>query len=352
LFGQKTCADEVMWNVIGHERIVEALARSLREGRLSHAYLFAGPERIGKMALAMDLAQALECTGAEQPCGECRSCRRIRESKYADVAVLALATGPSGEARKEIGIEDIKALQQAAGLQPFEGKARVFIIDGADHLSPEAANRLLKTLEEPPDNVYIILLAPDAAALLPTIVSRCRTYQLRPVPGPVIEAALVTRHKAEPNAARTLSRQCEGRPGWAVAALADPALAGERDAMLSEVAEVAFLDQAQRLALAARLSEGFGRDRTEALQWLALARQWWRDVLLAKAGRMDLAVNEGRRELLARTAAPLSREAVGAALQRIEQTEAGLERNANARLALDVLLLHLPLVAAPAPVVR
>ncbi len=341
-----------MWTVIGHERIVEALARSLREERLSHAYLFAGPEHIGKMALAMDLAQALECAGAEPPCGECRSCRRIREGKHADVAVLAVAKGPGGEARKEIGIDDIKALQQAAGLQPFEGKARVFIIDGAERLSPEAANRLLKTLEEPPGNVYIILLAPDAAALLPTIVSRCRTYQLRPVPATVIEAALAARRQADPNTARTLARQCEGCPGWAVAALTEPGLAQEREAMLSEVAEVAFLDHAQRLALAARLSEGFGRDRTEALQWLALARQWWRDVLLAKAGRLDLAVNEGRRELLEQTAAPLSREAIGAALRRIEQTEAGLERNANARLALDVLLLHLPLVAASALVVR
>ncbi|TET38214.1 MAG: AAA family ATPase, partial [Dehalococcoidia bacterium] len=168
-----------MWQVIGHEKAVALLERSMKGGKLSHAYLFVGPPHVGKMTLAMNLAQALNCRGEERPCGECPQCRRIARGVHADVQVIGL------EGRMEIGIDQIREMQHAASLKPFEGRNRVFIIDGADHLSHEAANCLLKTLEEPPPNDQLILLAANERLLLPTVLSRCQKLELGPLPAPV-----------------------------------------------------------------------------------------------------------------------------------------------------------------------
>ena len=113
--------------------------------------LIAGAAGAGKMRLALELAQALNCETGGEPCGDCRQCSRIAASKHADVRVI----GAPGQAVK---IEEMRELQQDAALVPFEGRNRVFIIDGAERMTGEAANCLLKTLEEPPDNVYLLLL--------------------------------------------------------------------------------------------------------------------------------------------------------------------------------------------------
>lgn len=332
-----------MWTVIGHERVVEALARSVALGRLSHAYLFLGPPQVGKMTLALNLAQAVNCTGDDRPCGVCRHCLRTRDRKHADLLIVALGRNPTNQAdAKEIGIEEIKALQQAVSVQPFEGRAKVSIVDGAEHLSGEAANRMLKTLEEPPDNVYFILLASEPAKVLPTVASRCRTYDLRPVPTAKIETALMTGYGVEPTQARTLARLAEGRVGWAIAAARDPGLLEARAYIMDEVEGLLYLPYEDRLSLSGRLADQFARDRDHLAQWLRLLRQWWRDLLLTKGERSHLVTNVDRQDALERCASQLSLLEIRAALRRIEETSAFLEQNANPRLALDVLLLHLP----------
>ncbi len=343
-----------MWDIIGHEGVVEALRRSLEQGRVSHAYLFVGPPNVGKMTLAVNLAQALNCTGDDRPCGACKQCRRTREAKHADVQCLRLGPGTSedDDDRKSIVMEQVQRLQQSAGLQPFEGRAKVFIIDGADSMTPPAANRLLKTLEEPPDTVYILLLAVDARRLLPTVASRCRRYELRPVPAPRIESALTSQHGVDSRRAPTLARLAEGRPGWAIAAAQDPEVLQARAQEMDEIAGLVNLRDHQRLAVAARMAAGFGRRRVEVGQWLHLLRQWWRDLLLVKGGRPDLAVNVDRAESLEAAAAELSLGEIAETVRTVEEAAVHLDQNVNPRLALEVLMLHLPTLvrrdAAPA----
>ena len=134
-----------MWRVVGHPGAVRLLDRSLSEGRLAHAYLFTGPQHVGKSTLATDLIAAVNCEGPEPPCGECSQCAHVREGRHADLVQLGVA---EEEGRKAIGIDAVRDAAHQANLNPFEGRYRAIVIEGAEHLTEEAANALLKLIVE------------------------------------------------------------------------------------------------------------------------------------------------------------------------------------------------------------
>ena len=323
-------------------RVVAALDRSLDRGRLSHANLFVGPRGVGKAFLALNLAQALNCAGEERPCGSCGQCRRIVGGKHADVQFIGVLSDAEGPGRKVITIEQIREMQQAAELQPFEGAFKVFIIDGAEHLSQDAANCLLKTLEEPPPAVRLILLAVDELAILPTVLSRCQSYQVRPVPRHIVEGLLTSRYQVETERARLLASLADGSIGWAITAAQDAQVLEELAERIDEVLELPALSIPQRLAAAERLAGEFTRRREGVYGWLHLLRGCWRDALLVKGGRSDTVVNVDRTERLEAMAESFSLTQIAGALRQAEATTERLEKNANPRLALDVLMLSLP----------
>jgi len=166
-----------MWPVIGQDRAITVFQRSLEKGTLAHAYLLVGLPHVGKMTLALNLAQAVNCEATEPPCGQCGSCRRIAQGSHADVQVIGLGgNGSLSEARPqaEIGIAQIREIQHSASLPPFEGRYRIYIIDGAEQLSIEAANCLLKTLEEPAAGVIFVLLTVNDRLLPATVANPIR----------------------------------------------------------------------------------------------------------------------------------------------------------------------------------
>ncbi|MBI4181161.1 MAG: AAA family ATPase [Chloroflexi bacterium] len=328
-----------MWTIIGQSRALSLLKRSLEKGSLAHAYLFVGPAHVGKMTLALNLAQALNCKAAEPPCGQCLSCQKIASNKHADVQIIGLNHNDSSEAssRVEIGIDQIRQLQHSAHLPPFEGSCKVFIIDRAELLSTEAANCFLKTLEEPADKVVFILLTSNERLLPVTVVSRCQRVGLLPIAISEIEAALekkgVTSEKA-----KLVARLSHGCPGWAL----DAHWFQQRTEHLEELLSLINADGEERFAYAARLAAQFSRDRELVHNKLDLWLDCWRDLMLVKAGSSGSVTNIDQLAALIDLARGYRLAQITAFLNCIRVADDQLRQNANPQLVLEVLMLNIP----------
>lgn len=332
-----------MWQLVGQDRAVALLQRNLERGSVAHAYLLVGPPHVGKMTLALELAQALNCEAAEPPCGECDSCRKVAEGKHADVQVIGLDSGNSNDKpRAEISIEQVREMQHSASLPPFEGSHKIFIIDGAELMSNEAANCLLKTLEEPSEGVIFILLTANDSVLPDTVVSRCQRLELRPLPTPKLEAALNERRGLEPAKAGLLARLGHGRLGWALVAADDDSLLQRRSQLLERLLEVIKGDNGPRFDYAAQLATQFGQNRASVREVLDLWLDWWRDLLLVKLGSSDIVTNIDHEAELVEMGRGYSLAQIRAFLGSIQAAGEQLEQNANPRLVLEVLMLAIP----------
>jgi DNA polymerase-3 subunit delta' len=333
-----------MWQLVGQDRAVTLLQRNLELGSVAHAYLVVGPPHVGKMTLALELAQALNCEAAEPPCGECDPCQKVASGKHADVQVIGLSANGNAndKLRTEISIEQVREMQHSASLPPFEGKYKVFIIDGAELMSNEAANCLLKTLEEPSEGVVFILLTANDSVLLTTVISRCQKLELRPLAVPQLETALNERRSLESAKAGLLARLCHGRLGWALTAADDESLLEKRDQLLEKLLEVIRGDNEARFDYAAQLAAQFSQNRALVREVLDLWLDWWRDLLLVKLGSSDTVTNIDHEAELVEMGQNYSLAQIRAFLGSIQAAAEQLEQNANPRLALEVLMLSIP----------
>ncbi len=339
-----------MWKTIGHDKAVNVLMRGIDQDRVSHAYLLVGPDRVGKRTLAMDFARAVNCVGPDdgRPCGTCEQCDRIDRELHTDVKVVDRKTGekPKGRGRVLIGIDQMREIQREASLTPFEGRHRVFVIDDAEYLSEEAANSLLKTLEEPPNQVILVLLASDLGAMLPTISSRCQKLEIRPVSTEVISEVLQARHGVDEVEATEIARLSEGRPGWALEAVSNPDLLVALNERLNTVEGIVKSGLEDRFDYAAKLAGTVGRDRDGVRRELSDWLGWWRDVLLVKEETEEYVTHLSRIAVIRELARDLTAEDVTRAMNAVGEAQEHLDRNVNPRLALEAMMLAMPRVTA------
>ena len=412
-----------MWQVYGQDHIIRQLDAGLKTGRLAHAYLLVGPPHVGKMALALNLAQAVNCLGSrsgtgteaagieaagieavemggpemdgglfggapdglpaaaansapdslsaglpaglpsgvssgvpvdaladvpagvpvDAPCGNCIQCRRIAEGLHADLKIIGVGIGEEeGQSRRDIRIDQIREIESFLNLTAYEGSYKVVILDRAELLNTAAANALLKTLEEPPVNVLLLLLTSNEDALLSTIKSRCRFLYLKPVAKSELADKLVAGYAAAPEMAEQLARLSRGCLGQAVNALQDGQILEQRKADLERLEEVCEGGLDARFNYAAELATRFNRDRDATRELLYLWLRWWRDLLLIKEGVEQYVHNADRIIPLRLQATRLTTAQAVAFIKRLNLTLEALDRNANARLALEVLMLNLP----------
>jgi DNA polymerase-3 subunit delta' len=333
-----------VWQIVGQSRAVSLLQRSLEQGAVSHAYLLVGPPQVGKMTLALDLARVVNCQGDEPPCGSCDACRKIASGNHADVQVIAPnSTGNSNDKpRVEIGVAQIDEIQHSSNLPPFEGRCKVFIIDGAELMSIASANRLLKTLEEPPAGVIFILLTANESVLPATVVSRCQRLELRPLATAQVGVALGERWNVEPQKAELLARLSHGCLGWAILAAEDDSLLEQRGQRLDKLLDITSADYEERFDYASQLVIWFGQSRGLVHEILDLWLDWWRDLLLVKLGCVDSITNMDRQDLLASQAQGYSLVEIRTFISGIQSAAEQLRQNANPRLVLEVLMLSIP----------
>jgi len=334
----------VGWPISGHDWAVSLLSDSLASGRLAHAYLFSGRPQIGKTTLALALAQAVNCTAAEAgdgdpPCGRCPSCLKIARRRHPDVRLIE-GEGAGGALK----IDQVRALQQEAVLRPYEGRYRVFILRQADRATLEAADSLLKTLEEPPAHVLLILTATHAEALPPTVVSRCQRLDLRPLSAGQVAEVLEARGAPAADG-QLLARLSGGRLGWAIRAWGDEALLAQRQQDLDHLVRLLTCSRVERLDFVWQALQG-RRDQEARLQWarqiVELWTAWWRDLFLLGIAGPENVINIDRLEELHAWAQHSRSSQAWQALQALRETAAHLEANVNIRLALEGLLLKLP----------
>jgi DNA polymerase III subunit delta' len=381
--------------VIGNARAFAAVQRALASASPPHAWLFVGPEGVGKAGLARWLAQAVNCernlhagggvgarhqndrsqtsglsedgasSGTEDrpdasplhpdveraaaiaPCGECGQCDRIARGIHADVVTLTIPPAEEGPQHKEISVDQIREVQRAVSLAPFEGRTRVVIIDPADKLSEEAQNAFLKTLEEPPPNAVFVLIATQVDALLPTVRSRCTRIEFGLVPTGEIEQALRERGVAEERA-QLLARLATGRPEKALALADDPSRLEKRSEALAQARALAATPMADLMDLAERLAQQFRRDRETVLERLDAWLSWWRDLLLVSASgeSEDGVANVDMLDALREDAGRYEWEGLIAFVQALRECRRRLEGNVQARIALDACLVRVPRAAA------
>jgi len=334
-----------VWQVVGQPRAVSLLQRSLGQGTIAHAYLLVGPPHVGKMTLALNLAQALNCEAAEPPCGVCDSCQKVASAQHADVQIIGLASnGNSDEAesRKEIGIDRIREVQHSSCLPPFAGRYKVFIIDRAELLSIEAANCLLKTLEEPASKTVFVLLATSERLIPATVISRCQRLELLPMAAGEVEAVLNSRWGIEADRARFLARLSHGCLGWAISAALNDSLLKQRAERLNRLFDVINADYEERFTYAAELAAQFSQSRESVQEVLDLWLDWWRDLLLVKAGCSDAITNVDLLDTIHKIVGDYELAQIKAVINSVQSAGEQLKLNANPRLVLEVLMLDIP----------
>lgn len=317
------------WGVVGHDWAVKRLKRAIAQGGLAQSHLFVGPAHIGKATLALATARALLGHDA-------RTTALVDKRKHPDLSYIEPEMGGGS-----IKIDGLRALLHTLSLAPVESRYRVAIIDGAHLMSDGGKNAILKTLEEPNPSVVMILTAPNVDSVLPTISSRCQVLNLRSAPVQQVTADLVRRGVDQKQAA-FIARLARGRMGWALNAVNDADVLTARAENLTDLETVLGANRTQRFAYAEKLARRDGAHIQAVLEdWLLL----WRDV--TRAGTE--ALNDDQHALIQTLTATVTRAQSAEIMRAISGTIRNLDSNVNARLALDVLLMRLPVVSGSAP---
>ena len=329
------------WNLLGHEWAVDMLRQHAARGDVRHAYLFCGPPGLGRRTLALRLAQALNCTkpiAAGVPCGTCRDCKQIEEMRHPDMNVIQ-ALDDKGDSKEggTLKVDQVREVQHALSLKPYQAKYRVALFLRFQEANDNAANALLKTLEEAPAHAILLLTADTPEQLLPTIVSRCEILRLRALPVSAIESDLLERGVDEERA-RLLAHISGGRPGYARKLIDDITLLEKREERLNDLQTLLPAPRVEKFSYAEKLAKDKDIMRQTILIWLS----YWRDVMLRVAQAETPLINIDRNMEIEFLAGRLDLHTARRVVGDLESALEKMDRNVNSRLLAEVLLLDWP----------
>ncbi|MFP5261955.1 MAG: DNA polymerase III subunit delta' [Blastocatellia bacterium] len=321
-------------SLVGNERIKKLLRRAVSEGRVGQGLIFSGQRGVGKHQFALALAQAVNCTAPRggDACGECLSCRKVASREHPDVHTIS----PDGQFIK---IGQMREMSQEAQYRPYEGRRRVYIIDDAERLREEAANSILKTLEEPPASSLILLVTAKPYALLETIRSRCQMLSFAPLTPDELEAYLKANFKRPIEETRMLARLARGSIGRTLEI--DLGVYREKRAMMLELIEAATVarDTVKLLGAAEHLGRKLEKDEFE--DHLDVLMVLLADLFHLKLGEpAGSLTNSDVAPRLERTAESMTLEQIADWAGRVEEVLRSLARNVNRQLAMEAMLVQ------------
>lgn len=380
----------MLTDIIGQQAPLKVLRRAIYSGRVAHAYLFAGPPNIGKTLVALWFAKTLNCernTVFASPeevdcCDECDTCRRFDRLVHPDfmlvrpersVKVDSDETGDDGDAEADVlEIEgsiittgQVERLVEHSYLRAMQSRRKVYLITNAETMNKEAENRLLKTLEEPPPGTVLMLTCANLSGLLPTTISRCQLLNFRPVPAAEAEQRLQERYASlDPEQIHSLAALSGGRIGWAINMLQHPGVLAARTRLLDLCVQLPQMPMVQCLKTGEKLIQEAeewwratndpdvaekalksSRDRilrTRLIDVLDVLVTWFRDLLLVHADpQSPQVINRDRRADLQRLAPTINPDNCRRACLYLEDMKQQLRRNANVRLACEMMALRL-----------
>jgi DNA polymerase-3 subunit delta' len=317
--------------IIGHEKQSENLRLSLLNGRLHHAYLFIGPDGIGKRTLGLAMAQAIHCSELENDfCGGCGACRAIQAGNHADVRIVEPISN-----KKDISIQQVRELEKALSLRSFSGRQKVAIIDPATLMNWAAQNALLKTLEEPPQGCVLILIAANIGGLLPTVRSRAFALSFGPLPRQLIVDFLIRKGKTREQA-EFLAALAMGSLGT-VSKIDKEKMIEKRLEWMKTLVSLRAGDY--RAALNA--AEALAGNREETLKFLEWAGLWYRDLLSFRiAHTPNQVVNIDMLAQIEEQSAAMEEDDLFSLLSKTDEASQLIQRNLNRRMVLEDLLLR------------
>ena len=333
------------WNLVGNQWAEEILQSHLSHDNLRHAYLFTGPEGVGREALAIAFAKAINCENPPEKggfCDVCRNCVQIGKQQHVDLHVVEREGGS-----KQILVGQVRELQKKLSMTPFQAKFHVVLFRNFEDAHVSAANALLKTLEEPNARVVLLFVVDHVNNLLPTIVSRCQELQLRPVPADELASALITRFGVAPQEAALLAYVSGGCPQLALRLHADESLMTKRVQCLQDLLALVKMDRVERFAYVEELGLHSRKDeKKEAVadlrDCLKVWFNFWRDVLVMKHTPNVKPINLDVQNEIVNVANAVSVEVALAQVEALEKMMVMMGTNANLRLMTEVLVLDLP----------
>lgn len=317
-------------DILGHERIVEVLRRSLRNNKTAHSYLFEGVPGCGRRKTALALIQALFCQILpDDACGTCPSCRKIAGGNHPDIHLLA----PLPD-KRDISVDQLRELQRDLSLRPYEAPRKACILEPAERMNISSANSLLKTLEEPPGDALLILITENAGMLLPTIRSRCQLIRFAPLP-PEHLLTLLEQRGMPPETATLLAPMAGGSLQRALE-LDNETLVTRREAVLKRLAQL----DINHIGSVFDAAEELSGNRDATLELLDMLLSFFRDAVHLGAGSSQI-VNRTVRPAIESIAARRSFPRNLELLETIHETRRAVQRNANPKLALDRLFMNI-----------
>ncbi len=318
-------------DILGHKKQLAILKLSLEKDRLHHAYLFLGPEGVGKKTIALSLAMSTQCLeSAHDFCGRCDHCVRVQTGNHPDVRLVEPLAG-----KKEIGIQQVRDLEKELSFRPFFGRKKIAILDPASLMNFSSQNAILKTLEEPPGDSLLILVSTSTGELLPTLLSRCLRLVFAPLPLELVANYLISKKGMNRQAAEGLAAVTMGSLGKALTADAAETME-TRKKWAERLCALGQNDYRGAVAVAEELSGA----REESLRFLEWAQGWYRDVLVYRiTGSSQGICNLDMMKNIEQQAAVLNSDRLLSLLSQAVTAAAKIQRNVNRRMALENFLL-------------